>query len=56
MANHNYFSSQIWIWIDFGIFFLMEKNAYRVENLKIFDFLVFKMFLCFSQFLIQFGL
>ena len=63
MANHNYSLPQIWIRIDFGKKLQkIEKMCLKLKIWKLsyyiigetFNFLVFKMFLYFSQFLIQF--
>ena len=58
MANVDYFLPEKRIWIDIGRFIWKKwlKKAFKVKNMRFFDFLVFKMFLYFSQFLVEFQL
>ena len=55
MANYDYFLPEKRIWIDINRFIRKNwlKKAFKVKSVRFFDFLVFKMFLYFSQFLVE---
>ena len=58
MANVDYFLPEKRIWIDIGWFIWTKwlKKAFKVKSVRFFDFLVFKMFLYFSELLVEFQL